>query len=50
MQEEFLREEEETRLALQHAELVEAERVEIAIRKEQEDQAIADAEAALQVC
>lgn len=50
MQEEFLREEEETRLALERAELIEAEKVEMAIRKEQEDQAIADAEAALQVC
>jgi hypothetical protein len=49
LQEEFLREEEETRLALEHAELIEAESVEMTIRKEQEDQAIADAEAALQV-
>ena len=49
MQEEFLREEEEARLALERAELIEAERVEMAIRQEQEEQAIADAEAALQV-
>ena len=49
MQEELLRQEEEIRMAIEQAEIIEAEKVEAAIRKEKEEQAAADAEAALQV-
>ena len=49
LQEELFREEEEIRMAKEQAEIIEAEKVELAIRKEEEDQAVADATAALQV-